>query len=256
MANFKQVYMDAGNGEAVALNYAQCSQTGAKKAVAGGRRVPLSQVQAQGLPIVRSNANPSSMSPINITENQSGTLGLARREFQQGAGGVVRTYQISFTNSSGSQQTAYIGDGNTIAYQANGGSPLPGSVAIGGTWGANSLAIFKLVTSNTPIRVDKIRINFDNANYLANGSLVTYKTRPDAIEDTTNLNLTTWISPDQFQSLIVENPGQLRLVWDATLALAAGLPDGRTVTFTFFYVSVADVHDMRLVGSPAAGHGM
>ena len=254
MANFKQVYMDAGGGEAVALNYAQCSQTGAKKAVAGGRRVPISQVRAQGLPVV-SNQNPSGMTSINATENQSGQMGLARREFQAGAGGVVRTYQISFTNSSGADQTAYIGDGNTIAYQANGGTPLPGTVAIGGTWGANSLAIFKLVTSNTPIRVDKIRINFDSANYLATGSLVTYKTRPDAVEDTTNLNLTTWISPDQFQSLIVENPGQLRFVWDATLALAALLPNGRTVTFTFYYVSVADVHDMRIVGTPAAGYG-
>lgn len=243
----RRVYQDLGNGMATATNKVFYPGVGTVDCACGPRTVrqmPVSQVARQGFVLVPAS-NGANGGTISEAENQSGTQSqMVRREFMEGAG-AVRTYQIGFLNNSGGAVTAYIGDGNTIAYEATGGTRLPGTVTISGTWGANSLAIWRLVTSNTPVKVNKVRINFDATSFLTSAQLITYKTRPDAVENTDNLNLSTWVSPDQFQSLIVENPTELRLVWDASLALAFTVPDGRTATLTFYYVSVADVHNFR-----------
>lgn len=253
MANYRRVYKDLGNGTCVATGNIQDVNNGMvmQRGIGAGtmRQMSIAQAQANGFPVLPfagSNSGTDGGS-IKVAENQIGQPGLVRTEFMEGAGNV-RTYRIGFTNGAATGQTAYIGDGNTVAYEANGGTPLSGLCVISGTWGVNSLNIWKLVTANTPVKVDKIRINFDSAAYLTSASLVGYKTRPDAISDTDDYNLSTWVSPDQFQSLIVENPSPLRIVWDATYALAAVLPAGRTVTFTFYYVSVADAHNFRRAG--------
>lgn len=253
-ANLAAIYratgggMAVGTGEALDLVTGQRVMTGQSQ----GRQVSVWEAVRSGC-IVEPGTNAGGAAdvsgPYNVAQNQMGQPGIVRNEFMADAGGTVRTYRIGFQNASGGDVTAVIGDGNTIIFEALGLAPLPGGVTITGTWGANSLAIWTLVTSNTPVRIEKIRINFDNTNYPQLGSLIQYKTRPDAISDTSNQNISTWLSPDQFQTLIIENPGKLRVLWDASTGYTALIPDGRTVTFTFFYTSVADVHDMRLIGA-------
>jgi hypothetical protein len=250
--NYSAVYRRAGNGMAVSTGEIEDINTGVRTpgAVQAGRTVSVAEALKHGCVLDGSRQmSESSLSALNIAQNQQGQPSLVRNEFMADAGGVVRTYRIGFANASGGDVTAVLGDGNTIIFESLGLAPLPGGVTISGTWGANSLAIWKLVTSNTPVRIEKIRINFDNTNYPLTGNLTQYKTRPDAIADTSDQNISTWISPDQFQGLIIENPGKLRVLWDASTGYTALIPNGRTVTFTFFYTSVADVHDMRLIGA-------
>ncbi len=245
----RRVYQDLGNGMVTAVDQVFYPGSRTMQPRACGpqttRQMTVQQAQASGFVVLPAMQGAAGNGTITSAENQYGTnTTTVRKEYMEGAG-MVRTYQIGFTNGSGGDVTAYIGDANTIAYTANGGTPLPGTVTISGTWGADSLGIWRLVTQNTPVKVNKIRINFDATSFLTSAQLITYKTRPDAIENTDNLNLSTWVSPDQFQSLIVENPTELRLVWDASLALAFLIPNGRTATLTLYYVSVADVHLMR-----------
>ena len=247
-----RAYQEMPNGVAMQTGAAYCTQR--KQLVPAPltttpKVLPVSQVRASKSTylITKNSAMNPNLETITPAENQIGALENVRKEFMQGAGSTVRTYQIGFTNGSGADVTAYIGDGNTIAYEANSGTPLPGTVTITGTWGANSLAIWKLTTSHTPVRVDKIRLNFDATTYLNTAQLTGIKTRPDAIVTTDNYNLSTWISPNQFQSLIIENPTDLRILWDASFALSTLIPNGRSVTFTLYYVSVADTHLMRRV---------
>lgn len=248
---YKRVYVDLGNGQARGTNMLQCDQTGQMVSrVMPDNVAPVAKVRAGGYPLMSINASaPGSgdLSSISPAEDQLGQAGLARREYMSDGGATVRTYRISFDNGSGAEQTAVIGDGNTIVFENLGVAALPGTVTIGGTWGASSLAIWKLVTSNTPVRVDKVRINFDTTSYLTTANLIGYKTRPDAIVSTDDFNINSWVSPDQYQSLIIENPDPLRIVWDASFGMSALLPAGRSVTFTFYYTSVADVHNMRRV---------
>ena len=250
MQRYSRIYKDNGDGTCTPVAQLFDKQTGQtidrplSKYATG--TIPVSRAQNAGAVVVKKSQKMNENSPINVAESQAGSLGLARREFMSGAGNV-RTYRVGFVNGSGAAFDAYIGDGNTVAYQANSGTPIPGGVTITGTWGAQSFAMWRMITSHTPVRVSKIRINFDATTYPTTGALVGYKTRPDALADTDDYNLSTWISPDQFQSLIVDNPGELRIVWDASYALRATIPASRTVTFTFFYVSVNDVHDMRKV---------
>lgn len=253
----KQVYLDLGNGQCV-------STTSAFDPVSGqyvrGRGTPgqvttVAQAVSRGMPVLPPATQSMSMSgegpatgPIGpAIDTDTGAQGLFRNQYTGAANGTVRTYSIGFLNGSGGDVTAFMGDGNTIAYQSQGGTPLPGTVTISGTWGAESFAIWRLVTCATPVYVDKIRIAFDANSYLSAGQLNLYKTLPDTVFSTQNLNINIWLSTDQYQPLIVENPSALKLTWDASIALAALLPAGRTVTFTFFYVSVGDVHGMRLV---------
>lgn len=245
----RRVYQDLGNGMVTAVDQVFYPGSRTMQPRACGpqttRQMTVQQAQASGFVVLPAMQGAAGNGTITSAENQYGTnTTTVRKEYMEGAG-MVRTYQIGFTNGSGGDVTAYIGDANTIAYTANGGERLPGTVTISGTWGADSLGIWRLVTQNTPVKVNKIRINFDATSFLTSAQLITYKTRPDAIENTDNLNLSTWVSPDQFQSLIVENPTELRLVWDASLALAFLIPNGRTATLTLYYVSVADVHLMR-----------
>lgn len=253
---YLRVYKDAGNGTAIATGTMQCNQTGQtiqRAYQAQTQRVlPIALARAR-YPVLPPSGGqvvsaPGGSEAINVVENSFGDLGLARKEFM-GEAGTIRTYQVGFTNGSGAAVTAFLGDGNTIAYEATGGVPLPGTVTISGTWGANSLAIFRLVTSLTPVKINKVQFNFDASSFLTSGGALTgYKTRPDNIESTDSYNLATWIQPSDFQSLVIVNPEELRIVFDASYALALTIPNGRTVTATLYYVSVADVHNFRKTG--------
>lgn len=225
---------------------------------AGLRAQSVERLLANGNPIMAQNGasvmgggRQGASNTANTTAtNQMGSQSTVTREFQSGASGISYAYVISYENNSGAAVNAVLGDANTIVVESQNISPLPGTVVVGGTWGANSDKIWRLVTGFTPVRVTGVRINFDITSYLTSGTLTAYKTRPDAIDSTDSLQIATWISPTQFQTLIIEPPQPFEVVWDASFALVAGIPDGRTVTFTFYYTSVGDVSLQRQISAP------
>lgn len=260
---YQRCYVAVGNGFAQAVPYAmfQGGQIG-PMALSRSTRLNASVSEVQNSPNAvlvtpaqlsgNGNGNGNGVNTIVPAENQSGELALVRREYQDGTVGAPMTISIGFANTSGGTAYPIIGDGNTIAVASGRWAALPGSgFTISGTYGMSTLAMLRTFSANSPIKLTNIQLNFSAIGFLSAGSVLAAETTLDGSVNTKNLNLQTWLQPDNFQTLVTNIPqpsdNPFRMLLDPFTSLIIGVPNGYTVTATLAVQSVSKGYDLKRV---------
>lgn len=258
---YKRCYVAVGNGFAQAVPYAmfQSGQIG-EMPISRSTRVNASVSEVNASPNavlvtaaqLAGNGNGGGSNTIVAAESQSGELALVRREYQDGTVGAPMTISIGFANTSGGTAYPIIGDGNTIAVASGRWAALPGSgFTISGTYGTSTLAMLRTFSANSPIKITNIQLNFSAIGFLSAGSVLAAETTLDGSVNTKNLNLQTWLQPDNFQTLVTNIPqpadNPFRMILDPFTSLIIGVPNSYTVTATLAVQSVSKAHDMKRV---------
>ncbi len=216
----------------------------------GTGAITLQQAQALGVPVYNRSAFIGSGGlqlaqslTVKATETASGGLATYREEMGGGDGSaVVAQWTTTLVNSGASAVVVPFGDGNKWAELGLALPAIPVTIAVTGTAGANSLAQFKLMTSNNPVRIQTLRLNASSAGVLASSVLETVTANSIGELVRKNSNLGTWLNTDQFNTALVQNK-DFRFIVDGQSCILLTVPVG-TLTFTMDIVSIARSYGM------------
>lgn len=179
---------------------------------------------------------------IRPAETANGNTLLFREETSGGVPTTMLKWTTTLVNSGAAAVVVPFGDSNKCIELGRALPAIPVTIAVTGTFGANSLAQFKLESGHNPFRIQTTRISASTQPVLAAAQLELVTS--DVVGNLTsrNLNLATWLTPDQLNTTLVENTGVRALV-DGYTAFLLTVPVG-TLTITFDIVSAGTSYGM------------
>ena len=217
--------------------------------------IPVSQAQAIGCPVYPRQSltpgmglNPSPLGTITEFETQNGEELLARREGQEGAVTFEKTYTISMQNLTAAAVVALLGDANKVYELAKSipALPAPGVAGfnVSGTFGAQAINQFKLITGNNPLRIAGMRLQVGAQPVFQTGTVMSFRGQFDGSYTEQDLAIATWQNPSDFQPLLAEKKDHRNIV-DGFQGYAVTVPAAATMTVTFGVSAVATQYGMR-----------
>lgn len=199
-----RIFLNKGDGKAIATEYAQCTKTGAvtKEPIKGRvKEASISSLVSQGFPIA------ADLSQLNqVCMNQENGFAVAGAETAQGARVTTRiesnkkvgagkgTKRINITlqnTSTGTDSSILIGDAIGIIARsaAEGGLGIgakPAAVTVAGKWGSGTLDVLKLATGyashdlhSVHIEATNISDGSPNTSYRTSGRFQMVKATPN-----------------------------------------------------------------------------
>lgn len=248
----KPVYQTTDGKTCTCTNLQQDVATGAlyRNPSQNGPAMTISQAAANQIPVYPANlltgrggldlANSLTIRPA---ENVGGKLEMYRQENGGSLSGTLMQFTISLANGTGSAVLVPLGDANKCIELAQSWAAVPAGVTVGGTFGTNTLAQIKLITGHNPLRIHSMRVSASTQPVLAASYIKNWVS--NAIGETTvaDTNLSTWLSPNQYQNTLVEN-SDYRFILDGFAAIAVTVPAGGTLTITMNVAAVAQSYGM------------
>jgi hypothetical protein len=179
---------------------------------------------------------------IRPAETVQGSVINFREETSGGVPAVMLKWTTTLVNSGAAAVVVPFGDANKCIELGKSLPAIPVTIAVTGTFGANSLAQFKLISGHNPLRIQTTRVSASTQPVLASAALELVTS--DVVGNLTsrNLNLATWLTPDQLNTSLVENK-DVRALVDGQTAFLLTVPVG-TLTITFDVVSAGTSYGM------------
>lgn len=257
-ARFRRIVQPTGQGYVKQLPYVKDTVTGQeiyKPLTDTSEMIPVQN--ARGCVVKNQNQNfmASNNMPYAVmqAENVYGTPTVARAETPAINTDLV-IWQISLNNTAGAAAEFTIFDGFGLVAAKLGLSAIPGTVTVGGTFGANTAAYLKTITQSKAVRLHQLWMQssttagvlneqFFNTGFIRQsyGSIANNSAVDDLIPTVNQVH------QDTYQTSIREWKN-FRVLVDACTAFHILLPASTAVNIAFYIDASEMTYDMNKVG--------
>ena len=190
----------------------------------------VAQVAQKGCPIMPMG---QIINALGVAETQNSAPAVFRQETPSGSpSSAASTISITLNNTGAGAARIILGDGSGIYSAANNIGAIPGTLLIGGTYGANTLTLFNRRTSMLAIRVTKTLISASNELYFAQAQHLSFLCQigGENINPAT-IDLSTLNYQNNFVTTQRVDDGNY--LFTAASGLDITVPAGMSVTLTF-----------------------